>query len=245
MIWILILLCATASAQEWWMNNNQILFSDSTITVSSINIGDTTENVDISYTNVTGTPIAYSSNKGVFDLTASGTYTGTGGSVFFFEINSTGTPNTFDWREETGTWTEDVDMTGLAQELVDGISVTWATTTGHTKGDGGVLGVGSRMRTDQETAFQEIANFDKAVTIAGDLFTNSDAQFAGDVLSKNGDHTYEDGDIHFKPTTNTTTQGLIFYTDEDQGSLEKFRIEFEDDASDGLMKFYGDANMDN
>ena len=53
------------------------------------------------------------------------------------EIDATGTPDSFRWSIDGGvSWKQSgVDITGSAQELSDGIEVTFAATTGHTIGD--------------------------------------------------------------------------------------------------------------
>jgi len=74
--------------------------------------------------------------SGLDDATSSGTYTGS--TVGFFEviIDGTGTPDTFKWRKNEGSWTETVAITGSAQQLgSDGVYITFAATTGHTADD--------------------------------------------------------------------------------------------------------------
>lgn len=65
------------------------------------------------------------------DLTPSGTYSGSGASTFDVEIDAEGTPDTFKWRQDGGAYTTGVAITGAAQLLADGVSVTFAATTGH------------------------------------------------------------------------------------------------------------------
>ena len=83
-------------------------------------------------------------HPGVNDLSAGGTFTGTARTLFEIEIDAKATPDTFKWRKITrdsngtktiGAWTEDVDITGAAQTLSDGVTVTFAATTGHTVSD--------------------------------------------------------------------------------------------------------------
>jgi hypothetical protein len=75
--------------------------------------------------------------SGLDDLTLSGNYNGVWTDQLRVEIDGTGTPDTFRWSIDGGaTWeVEDVNMTGSAQLLQDGIYVTFAATTGHTLGD--------------------------------------------------------------------------------------------------------------
>lgn len=71
---------------------------------------------------------------GLDDLTPSGTYSGTGSTTIEIEIDAQGTPDTFKWRQDGGAWTTGVAITGAEQLLADGISVTFAATTGHAYG---------------------------------------------------------------------------------------------------------------
>lgn len=56
---------------------------------------------------------------------------------FRVEIDSTGIPDTFRWSNDGGTiWNESgVEIDGSAQELSDGVEITFAATTGHTLND--------------------------------------------------------------------------------------------------------------
>jgi len=70
--------------------------------------------------------------SGLDDATFTGTYTGTASVSFTVAVTATGT---FKWKKNDGNYTTGVAMTGSAQALSDGISVTFAATTGHTIGD--------------------------------------------------------------------------------------------------------------
>ena len=75
--------------------------------------------------------------SGLDDLSASGTYTGSHNETLRVEIDATGTPDTFRWSRDGGsTWeASGVSITGSAQLLAAGVSVTFAATTGHTTSD--------------------------------------------------------------------------------------------------------------
>jgi hypothetical protein len=76
--------------------------------------------------------------SGLDDFTSSGTpASGKTAKNFRVEIDGTGTPDTFKWSNDNGaTWeAETVAITGAAQALEDGVSVTFAATTGHTSAD--------------------------------------------------------------------------------------------------------------
>lgn len=62
-------------------------------------------------------------------------YNGAFSTYFEVVIDSEGTPDTFKWRKEGEAWTEDVNITGAAQTLSDGQTITFAATTGHTLND--------------------------------------------------------------------------------------------------------------
>lgn len=65
-----------------------------------------------------------------------------GGVSAYYEvvIDAAGTPDTFKWRKNGGGWTTGVAVTGAAQTLDDGQTITFAATTGHTVGDQWVIG---------------------------------------------------------------------------------------------------------
>ena len=72
------------------------------------------------------------SGSGLNDATSGGTYTGNGAYAFEVIIDHVGATDSFKWRKGAGTWTEDVTITGHAQTLSDGITVTFGAVTGHT-----------------------------------------------------------------------------------------------------------------
>ena len=74
---------------------------------------------------------------GLDDLTSGGSNTAHETFDMKIEIDGVGTPNTFKWSVDAGaTWEETtVAITGAAQTLDNGITVTFAATTGHTAGD--------------------------------------------------------------------------------------------------------------
>jgi hypothetical protein len=74
---------------------------------------------------------------GLNDLSVSGEYTAKTRVTFRIQIDGNGTPDTFKWSIDDGaTWEDEtVAVTAGAILLSDGISVTFAATTGHTIGD--------------------------------------------------------------------------------------------------------------
>lgn len=71
---------------------------------------------------------------GINDMTTSGTPVAV--ASYLVQIDTAGTPDTFEWSDDGGTtFTTGVAITGSAQLLNNGVSVTFAATTGHTVGD--------------------------------------------------------------------------------------------------------------
>lgn len=77
--------------------------------------------------------------SGLDDGTAGGTYTGTVVATYTVIIDGTGTPDTFKWQKDSGSFTETVAITGAAQTLSDGVTITFGATTGHTLTDQWVI----------------------------------------------------------------------------------------------------------
>lgn len=73
--------------------------------------------------------------NGLSDVTSGGTFTGTDGDTFVVTIASTGEPDTFTWTKNGGTVSDPVAISGTAQTLSDGVTITFSATTGHTDGD--------------------------------------------------------------------------------------------------------------
>jgi hypothetical protein len=75
--------------------------------------------------------------SGLDDATFGGTYTGTTDKTFRVKIDGTGAPDTFTWSDDGGsTWqATGVLITGAAQSLGDGVTVTFGSTTLHTLDD--------------------------------------------------------------------------------------------------------------
>ena len=80
--------------------------------------------------------------SGLNDATSAGTYTGTGGTnTYTIILDATGTPDTFKWKKNSGSFTTGVSITGSAQAIADGVTITFAATTGHTLNDQWVITV--------------------------------------------------------------------------------------------------------
>ena len=90
------------------------------------------------------------SGTGLDDASSSGSFTGTESTEYLVEIDATGTPDTFKWSKDGGaTWeATGVSITGAAQLLDGGVSVTFAATTGHTLGDQWTIKAGYGSSSD-------------------------------------------------------------------------------------------------
>jgi hypothetical protein len=67
-------------------------------------------------------------------------FNGAASAYFEVVIDGTGAPDTFKWRKNGGSWTSTVAITGAAQTLSDGQTITFAAPTGHTATDQWVIG---------------------------------------------------------------------------------------------------------
>ena len=74
------------------------------------------------------------------------------------ELGGTAGVDTFKWRVNGGAWTEDVDITGAAQVLADGQTITFAATTGHTLNDQWVIGNLKDEATTVATVYAQITD---------------------------------------------------------------------------------------
>ena len=65
------------------------------------------------------------------DLTSGGTFSGTHTDLFEINVDKSGAPDTFRWRNNAGPWTSGVSIVGGAMALTDGVTATFGATTGH------------------------------------------------------------------------------------------------------------------
>lgn len=88
--------------------------------------------------NYNGIPYAPTfTGAGLNDMKTGGTATSgiTATSTYEVEIDATGTPDTYKWRLNGGSYTTGVSITGANQTLSNGVVITFAATTGHTVGN--------------------------------------------------------------------------------------------------------------
>jgi len=72
---------------------------------------------------------------GLNDVTWGTAFSGAASADFEVVIDAADIPDTFKWRKDGGEWTTGVAITGAAQTLSDGQTITFAATTGHTLAD--------------------------------------------------------------------------------------------------------------
>jgi len=75
--------------------------------------------------------------SGLDDATSGGMFKGGSGKEYQVAIDGTGSPDTFKWSDDGGTTfnATTVNITGSAQQLNDGVTITFTATTGHTSTD--------------------------------------------------------------------------------------------------------------
>jgi len=75
--------------------------------------------------------------SGLNDGTYGGVYNGSGAKTFSVRIKSTGSPDTFEYSFDNFSSTEatDIGITGSAQNVANGVTITFGATTGHTVND--------------------------------------------------------------------------------------------------------------
>lgn len=108
--------------------------------------------------------------SGLNDLTPGGTYLGISTSTFTVIIDAAGGTDTFKWKKDSGSFTAGVAMTGGAQTLSDGVTVSFAATTGHTANDQWTIrAVSYTMAPDLFLHHFEGTNTRNYLIIEGDL----------------------------------------------------------------------------
>jgi hypothetical protein len=79
------------------------------------------------------------SGSGLNDMNNGGTFTGTSNLTYCIQVDGSDSPDTFEWGTDPTctafTGGTGVGMTGFAQTLSNGVTVTFAATTTHTVGD--------------------------------------------------------------------------------------------------------------
>lgn len=134
-------LTSTETIEGAVLTDGYVVIAQGSITTpeGSAHIGTSSSNyrLDVKAGGIIGT-VTFA-GSGLNDMTAQGTFntTLTADIDYKVEIDGTGTPNTFKWSDDGGSTYDAtlVAITGAAQTLNNGITVTFAATTGHTSGD--------------------------------------------------------------------------------------------------------------
>lgn len=94
------------------------------------------------------------SGTGTNDLATGGTFTGSSNATFVVKIDSVGATDTFTWSGNGGsTWTGvTTSITGTAQTLINGITVTFGAISGHALDDSWTFTTTARKNVEQLTA---------------------------------------------------------------------------------------------
>ena len=130
--------------------------------------------------------------------TVSGTYSGSANAYWVIDITASGTPDTFEWAKDNGTATTGVAITGGAQLLSDGISITFPSTTAYSVGQAWVLSV-ARYPTDMIRPFQ--MNETEMKVDGGEGFSSPS-------LSNNGERLVMTDNVNFLPRESSAVRQL-------------------------------------
>lgn len=105
------------------------------------------------------------SGGGTSTLAAAGTYSGTGTGFYEVKCTTSGTPDKFRWRKNFGTWSAEVEVTGSAQTLSNGVTVTFDSTANSAVGDRWFVYTGAKPYTlDVDIPAARITSFDQQST---------------------------------------------------------------------------------
>lgn len=85
-----------------------------------------------------------------------GVWGGTKDSVFTIEISVAGGTDSFKWKKDSGAFSGDIAITGAAQALSDGVTITFAATTGHTLTDQWTIDAGEQLKIVKKGVFRLI-----------------------------------------------------------------------------------------
>lgn len=136
------------------------------------------------------------SGAGLNDLTWGAAAANAATAYYEVVIDHADVPDSYKWRKNGGAWTEDVAITGAAQTLDEGQTLTFAATTGHTAGDQWVIGNLVAEATTESGAQAQITaaanrllnpnapptfTDDGGKTVLGVNYTNGTATFSGNV----------------------------------------------------------------
>ncbi len=181
------------------------------------------------------------SGSGLDDATSSGTYTGTTiMSTYEIEIDGTGTPDTFKWRKDAGSYTSTVNITGSAQSLDEGVSITFLATTGHTLADlwtitvspdGTIFLVTGGFNSSNELELRYLADGE---TASSEISTTSSSDTGSLVLLPYNDELYyTDGSLPWRKWNGTRDAVSGFTTITKTAIQHKNLIVYANDVTNG------------
>jgi len=124
------------------ISNDLIIGGDLTVTgvtntVGAANLSIADQYVYMNTGDAIGDTGTNFTGSGLDDATFKGYFEGTTSTTYYVRIDSTGTPDTFEWSKDNFATTEatGVAITGAEQALDNNIKILFAATTGHTNGD--------------------------------------------------------------------------------------------------------------
>lgn len=127
-------------------------------------ISSTYPKISVSANRVSGSVSSVTfAGTGLNNLSTGGTYAGTGVKDYLVQIDSTGGTDTFRWSNNGGATfnASNVSITGSPQTLSDGVTITFATITGHTLNDAwhfsGFVGSTSSIRRPRADVYYRLS----------------------------------------------------------------------------------------
>jgi len=114
--------------------------------------------LDGTWDNVTETQAVVFTGSGLDDGTSSGTYTGNGDIEYKVVIDLAAATDTFEWFKDNVSQASGVSITGAAQLLDNGLSITFVATTGHTLNDQWVFHPATVITADNHCDFETYIN---------------------------------------------------------------------------------------
>ena len=101
-------------------------------------------------------------------------YNGASSAYFEVVLQTEGEPDKIKWRKDGGDWTENVSITGAAQDLSDNQTIAFTATTGHTADDQWVIGNLKNEACDESGVEAQITDAAKLLLNANAIPTFTD-----------------------------------------------------------------------
>jgi hypothetical protein len=200
--------------------NLAVLGSESITSVNSLAVGNTL--IYLNSGDTIGDAATVFIGSGLDDATLTGHYEGPITETFNVMINSTGTPDTFDWSLDNFATNVavGVTITGSSQALANGISINFGATTGHTAGDqwSGTAAplnldtgwVSNRNTGLSEPGYTHLGTFFDVTDSKFKLFDEYDPEPAGTIDITDGSFSY--GDLVLSTLESTIATGTAPFT---------------------------------